>query len=333
MSRPQPAASGIPGWPGSSPVLLVLTILAACFTCDRENVTTVATLGLAALALGFWAVRQEALWAAYVGSLAWSGTGLLGGLVLARRLSFTTLEPRLILAALLERAAVATLGVIGGLLKNRAVDGRRRKAGSPGGMLARARPLAIATEQLRRLGGPASGLAPRLRNTTELETEDQKRVYLRKTLFDVLDERMACSQGAAETAAYQHTGASHSRSSKVSIGRYELQDVLGGGGQGVVYKALQRGAVEQSVAVKTLRAEGLAAEGDVAKFLQELRLMTELEHPGLVSILDPGIEAGRPFLAMPLMVGASLTGRLKDVGLPDPQTAARWMTDIARAVD
>ncbi len=136
----------------SSPALLVLTILAACFTCDRENVTTVATLGLAALALGFWAVRQEALWAAYLGSLAWSGTGLMGGLVLARRMSFTTLEPRLIFAALLELAAVATLGVIGGLLRNRAVDGGRRKADSPGGLLARSRPLAIATEQLGLIG-------------------------------------------------------------------------------------------------------------------------------------------------------------------------------------
>ncbi|MFI5459633.1 MAG: serine/threonine protein kinase [Isosphaerales bacterium] len=107
---------------------------------------------------------------------------------------------------------------------------------------------------------------------------------------------------------------------------------LGGGGQGVVYKALQRGAVEQTVALKTLRAEGLAAEGDVAKFLQEMRLMTELDHPGLVSTLDSGIEDGRPFLAMPLMVGGSLTSRLKDGSLPDPKTAAGWMAGIARAV-
>jgi len=143
---------------------------------------------------------------------------------------------------------------------------------------------------------------------------------------------MARAQGAAETVTDSHAGQSHFPRARVRIGRYELQDVLGGGGQGVVYKALQRGAVEQTVAVKTLRAEGLAAEGHVAKFLQEMRLMTELDHPGLVSILDSGIEDGRPFLAMPLMVGGSLTSRLKDGGLPDPQTAARWMADIARAV-
>jgi serine/threonine-protein kinase len=63
-----------------------------------------------------------------------------------------------------------------------------------------------------------------------------------------------------------------------------------------------------------------------------MRLMTELDHPGLVSIIDSGIEDGRPFLAMPLMVGGSLTARLRGAGLPDPQTAARWMADIARAV-
>ena len=83
------------------------------------------------------------------------------------------------------------------------------------------------------------------------------------------------------------------------------------------------------MALKTLRAEGLATEGDIARFLQEMKLMTELDHPGLVSIIDSGIEDGRPFLAMPLMVGGSLSGRLRDRGLPDPQTAAKWMADIA----
>jgi eukaryotic-like serine/threonine-protein kinase len=117
------------------------------------------------------------------------------------------------------------------------------------------------------------------------------------------------------------------------IGRYQLSDVIGGGGQGVVYRAVQRGAVERTVAVKTLRAEGLAAERDVATFLIEMQLMTELDHPGLVSILDSGIEDGRPFLVMPLMVGGSLSRILSEGGLPDPKTAAAWLSEIARAVE
>ena len=52
------------------------------------------------------------------------------------------------------------------------------------------------------------------------------------------------------------------------------------------------------------RAKGLAAEGDVAKFLQEMRMMTELDHSGLVSILDSGIEDGRPFLAVAVVRAA-----------------------------
>jgi eukaryotic-like serine/threonine-protein kinase len=138
--------------------------------------------------------------------------------------------------------------------------------------------------------------------------------------------------GDSETVAKARSGEAPLLPATVRVGRYELRDVLGGGGQGVVYKALQRGAVEHAVAIKTLRAEGLAAEGDDAKFLQEMRLMAELDHPGLVSILDSGIEDGRPFLAMPLMVGGSLAVRLRDGGLPDSKTAARWMAEIARAV-
>ena len=69
----------------SAPVLLTLTLLAGLFTFGRESPTTVATLVLEAMALGLWAVRQDALWAAYLGSLAWSAAGLIGGLVLAGR--------------------------------------------------------------------------------------------------------------------------------------------------------------------------------------------------------------------------------------------------------
>jgi RNA polymerase sigma factor (sigma-70 family) len=143
----------------------------------------------------------------------------------------------------------------------------------------------------------------------------------------------ARSRGDAQTVTNHHLDVSPLRPLTVRIGRYELAEVLGSGGQGVVYKALQRGAVDRAVALKTLRAEGLATQNDVARFLKEMRLMTELDNPGLVSILDSGIEDGRPFLIMPLMVGGSLANLLKDRGLPDVKTAAKWLAEIARAVD
>jgi tetratricopeptide (TPR) repeat protein len=132
----------------SSPLLLVLSLLAATFTFGQESLTTLTTLALVALALHLWAVRTEALWAAYLGSLYWSSAGLAGGLVLARRLSSGLLEPRLVFAALGELAAVSLLGLLSGLLRRFAREpGSETKDPAPS-----ARPLALAIEQVAFLG-------------------------------------------------------------------------------------------------------------------------------------------------------------------------------------
>ena len=87
-------------------------------------------------------------------------------------------------------------------------------------------------------------------------------------------------------------------------GRYELHDRLGEGGMAEVWRATAHGdaGFTRRVAVKRLFARE-ADPGFERMFLDEARLTSRLHHQGIVSILDFGIEAGRPFQVLELVDG------------------------------
>jgi eukaryotic-like serine/threonine-protein kinase len=91
------------------------------------------------------------------------------------------------------------------------------------------------------------------------------------------------------------------------IGRYEIRELLGEGGMGVVYRALDT-ALAREVALKTIRdaPDRTALE----LFQKEIAVLAPLSHPNLVEIFDIGEydENGkrRPFFVMPLLPGRTL---------------------------
>ncbi|MEK7486471.1 MAG: serine/threonine-protein kinase, partial [Planctomycetota bacterium] len=89
------------------------------------------------------------------------------------------------------------------------------------------------------------------------------------------------------------------------IGGYQLLEVLGEGGMGVVYKAYHPG-LKQIVAIKLMKAESQSSEKTIQRFLREMQIMAKLEHPGIVKILNSGEEEGRFYLIMEYVQGASL---------------------------
>jgi hypothetical protein len=97
---------------------------------------------------------------------------------------------------------------------------------------------------------------------------------------------------------------------QVLAGRYQLQCRLGEGGFGDVWQALDR-KLHKQVAVKVLQ-RGLEA-GWVGDALREARILAELDHPGIVRILDAGDDAGLPFLVMELVPGRTLAQVLQSV--------------------
>lgn len=86
------------------------------------------------------------------------------------------------------------------------------------------------------------------------------------------------------------------------IGRYVLRRVLGRGGMGIVYEAVDP-ELQRVVALKVLRADLGDAQG---RLLAEAQAMAKLSHPNVVAVHDVGREGDRVFVVMALVEGLSL---------------------------
>src|SRR5687768_6261604 len=83
------------------------------------------------------------------------------------------------------------------------------------------------------------------------------------------------------------------------IGPYRLIEPIGAGGMGVVYHA-EHVDDGRRVALKTVLPR---SETIVQTLRREIHALFRLRHPGIVRILDEGIEDGRPWYAMELLEG------------------------------
>src|SRR3974377_984606 len=90
-------------------------------------------------------------------------------------------------------------------------------------------------------------------------------------------------------------------------GRYEIRQVLGQGGMGVVYEAYDK-VIKRGVAVKTIRDIPSRAALDL--FYKECDVLASISHPNIVEIFDLGEfeEEGnpKPYFVMPLLPGKTL---------------------------
>ena len=94
-------------------------------------------------------------------------------------------------------------------------------------------------------------------------------------------------------------------------GRYELVELLGEGGHGAVYRALQR-PLGREVAIKMILAEAVLADGMLERFAREAALVQRLEHPNTVRIYDFGTtDVGLPFIVFELLRGRTLEQEIK----------------------
>jgi serine/threonine protein kinase/uncharacterized caspase-like protein len=116
----------------------------------------------------------------------------------------------------------------------------------------------------------------------------------------------------------------------VEIPGYEILEVLGRGGMGVVYKARQV-ALNRIVALKMILAGGHAGADAFARFRREAEAIARLQHPHILQIYDLGEQAGLPWFAMEFCDGGSLSRRLRE-SPPQAEESVRLVEALARAV-
>lgn len=178
---------------------------------------------------------------------------------------------------------------------------------------------------------------PELMPQLALELKKRRLVFRARRVFE--------SNSAARRASHDETSPPAQENSAVpgasplaapqGFDDYDLLEVIGRGGMGVVYKAWQR-SLERTVAVKMLRLAEFASPEDLRRFRAEAAAAARLDHPAIVAVHDvgvahPGEPREAPYYSMAFVQGRSLQQLLQAAPLP-PRVAAGYLALVADAI-
>src|SRR6266581_8562268 len=114
------------------------------------------------------------------------------------------------------------------------------------------------------------------------------------------------------------------------FGDYELLDVIGRGGQGVVYRARQK-SLNRIVALKVIGLGHWATEAHLKRFRLEAEAAAQLDDPHMVPIYEIGERDGACYFSMKFIEGSQLDDLAKREPIP-PRRAAELIAKLARTV-
>ena len=134
-------------------------------------------------------------------------------------------------------------------------------------------------------------------------------------------------------------------------GKYKITDILGQGGFGITYLAIQSG-LERKVAVKeffmkelcerdgTTSHVTIGTEGSREtvnrfreKFLKEARHIAKFNHPNIVRVIDVFDENATSYYVMEYIGNGSLSDKVKQKGCLSEDVATRYILEVAAALD
>src|SRR5437667_2411366 len=114
------------------------------------------------------------------------------------------------------------------------------------------------------------------------------------------------------------------------FGDYELLEVIGRGGQGVVYRARQK-SLNRTVALKVIGLGHWATEAHLKRFRREAEAAASLDHSGIVPIYEVGERDGSCYFSMKLIEGGQLDDVAKRESMPI-RRAVELIAKVARTV-
>ncbi len=121
-----------------------------------------------------------------------------------------------------------------------------------------------------------------------------------------------------------------------TIGRYQVQESIGFGAMGAVYKAFDP-LIKRTLAIKTIRLDiprqSPQYRSFIDRFYHEARISGTLSHPNIVTLFDIGEENGLPYLAMEYVEGETIAGILEKGQRFKPEKVIGLVSQIAAAVD
>jgi hypothetical protein len=148
---------------------------------------------------------------------------------------------------------------------------------------------------------------------------------------DSLSEALA-TRSVSETSSGQvaSAGGMPSKSGMAGqLGRFELYEVLGSGGFGIVYRARDP-LLNRQIALKTPRFT-VTDKAKAQRFLNEAKAAARLRHPSIVAAYEGGEADGRLYLAAEFVDGDTLAQRIRKTG-PSFQQSVIWIRELARAL-
>jgi serine/threonine protein kinase len=149
------------------------------------------------------------------------------------------------------------------------------------------------------------------------------------TLWETLRRRLAKRRRLRPFLALPTlvTAGASSSSTLPLVPGYEILEVVGHGGMGIVYKARQV-KLNRLVALKMILSG--APPSDLARFRTEAEAVASLEHPNIIRIYEVGEYAGHPYLVLEWADGGNLAEHLSGAPLP-ARSAALLLLPLARA--
>jgi len=139
-------------------------------------------------------------------------------------------------------------------------------------------------------------------------------------------------QSSGSGRGRQSAGAPALQVGDVLGGRYEILQLLGEGGMGAVYKAMDR-ELDRPVALKLIRPQMAENPAMLARFKQELLLSQQITHKNVVRIYDLGDADGVKFISMEFVEGKDLRTLIQENKKFPPEEAVAITQQVCRALE